>query len=45
MTGGGAGIGRAIARAFAQDGAKVIVADINAFAAAESVSLINGEAS
>ena len=43
VTGGGAGIGRAIARAFAQDGAKVIVADINAFAAAESVSLINGQ--
>ena len=43
VIGGGAGIGRAVARAFALDGAKVIVADIKAGAAEESVSLINGE--
>lgn len=40
VTGAGAGIGRAIARAFAADGSKVLVADIDARGAAETVSLI-----
>jgi NAD(P)-dependent dehydrogenase (short-subunit alcohol dehydrogenase family) len=43
VTGGGAGIGRAIARTFAQEGAKVVVADIDGGAAAESVSLIHAD--
>jgi NAD(P)-dependent dehydrogenase (short-subunit alcohol dehydrogenase family) len=43
VTGGGAGIGRAIAKAFAQEGAKVVVADIDGGAAAESVSLIHAD--
>jgi len=40
VTGSGAGIGRAIAIAFAQEGAKVVVADIQAEAAAGTVKLI-----
>ena len=40
VTGAGSGIGRASALAFARQGAKVMVADIDAASAAETVSLI-----
>ncbi len=40
VTGSGAGIGRAIARAFAAEGAKTVVTDINDAAAAETVNMI-----
>ena len=41
VTGGGNGIGREAALAFAREGARVAVADFEAEAAAETVSLIN----
>jgi NAD(P)-dependent dehydrogenase (short-subunit alcohol dehydrogenase family) len=47
VTGAGAGIGRSIVKAFAAEGAAVVVADINAAAASETVSQIealNGRA-
>ena len=40
VTGAGAGIGRAIAQSFAQEGASVVVADINSRAAEETARLI-----
>ena len=40
ITGSGSGIGRAIALAFAHEGAKIVVADINEKAAIETVMLI-----
>ena len=43
VTGSGAWIGRAVALAFAREGAKVVVADINATAAAETAGLIGKE--
>ena len=47
VTGGGSGIGREVARLYAREGAKVIVADIDENGGAETVSMIkseNGEA-
>ncbi len=41
VTGGGGGIGRAAALAFAREGARVAVADIMAEAAQETVALVN----
>ncbi|MFC5585066.1 SDR family oxidoreductase [Nitratireductor kimnyeongensis] len=42
VTGGGAGIGRAIATAFAQEGANVIIADIKADIAQETAKALSG---
>ena len=42
VTGGGGGIGRATALAFAREGARVAVADLIAEAARETVALVNG---
>ena len=42
VTGGSSGIGRATALAFARDGAKVAVADLNVVGGQETVSLIAG---
>ena len=44
VTGGGSGFGAGIARKFAAEGARVIVADINADAAAEIAREVGGEA-
>jgi NAD(P)-dependent dehydrogenase (short-subunit alcohol dehydrogenase family) len=43
ITGGGSGIGEGIARAFVQNGAQVIVADVNETGAARVASAIGGE--
>ena len=43
VTGGASGIGRAICIRFAQEGAKVVVVDINESGSKETVSLIEGE--
>jgi D-sorbitol dehydrogenase (acceptor) len=42
VTGGGSGMGRAISKAYAGEGAKVVVADINLEAAQETVNAITG---
>ena len=44
ITGGGSGIGRGIAKAYAEHGATVIAADINLAGAEETVAQIGGNA-
>jgi NAD(P)-dependent dehydrogenase (short-subunit alcohol dehydrogenase family) len=41
VTGGGGGIGRAAALAFAREGANVVVADLVSEAAEETVAIVN----
>jgi 3-oxoacyl-[acyl-carrier protein] reductase len=43
ITGAGSGLGRAMARRFAEEGARVLVTDVNEEAAAETVALIGGQ--
>ncbi len=43
VTGGGSGLGRAMCIRLAQEGAKVVVADVNLASAQETVALINGQ--
>ncbi|MBW2362401.1 MAG: SDR family oxidoreductase [Deltaproteobacteria bacterium] len=45
VTGGGSGQGRATALLFSQEGARVVVADLNAGGAEETANLINGRES
>ena len=45
VTGGGSGIGRAIARRFASEGALVAIADVNTTGAEESAALIRADGS
>ncbi len=42
VTGGASGIGRATALAFAREGAKVVIADINVAGGEETVKMIRG---
>lgn len=44
ITGGGAGIGRAVAKLFARKGARVAIGDLNQAAAEETVELVGGTA-
>ncbi len=44
VTGAGSGIGRATAMAFAKEGAKVVVTDINLENAEKTVAMLNGDA-
>jgi len=41
VTGGGSGIGRGVALRFAQEGAGLVIADVNVLAAGETVAMIN----
>src|SRR6266540_825296 len=43
VTGAGQGIGRALARAFAQEGASIVAADVNVVGAAETARLVEAE--